>query len=609
MSKINSSTVEKAKNKDSKAFSVIYEKTKNLVFSIALTIVKDAQDAQEVAQESYIKLFNNLENLEDNDKLVSYLSKITTNAAYDFIKKKKYDLFMQEAQDEEVPDDSNTNFNEAPNTYYIEEKIENKQTAKRMRMAIDKLPPEQAYAIIEHYYNERTAQEIADELQISRNTVLSRLKYAYKKLKKELQSEYDDHMFGILLFPLVKNAYKNPPMPKQFGKINCRRVYKGITEQASKQGMIKISAADKIFFAFNGIGTTAKITVAAVLTVAVVSTGIGVGLSILNNQNKTVPTNEPYEVITQKQEIIEIPAETHIEEITTGTGYIIYNNRLITNLGNKICYLDNEQTIFDNTANDFLLIDDNLFFITDNLIVKYDLKNNKIVKEFEIKANRIYFADCIIAVNTQSGTVYNLNYDLEIQNQINTDAKKSSLIGSNLYYYDNDNCLVCLDAVTLEKNTIFSGKSNYGMKFAYQLKNGDIYYPDFFSDENGILYKNSKGNISPCILSTPFIEFAVTDNYYFYLGYNNDLYKMKKTDSKSKVKICVAPLNFIDEKNNYTFWYSVDSDKTLIIHESSNEFDFYIDGKIENISIGNDYLFYSDGKEYFCKEFSQLQKF
>ena len=90
----------KAGNTD--AFRLLVEKHQNLAFTVAYNVVKNRQDAEEIVQDSFIKVFNKISQFKEKSKFSSWLFKIVYNTALSRIRKKQLDTFTLEHDDYSV---------------------------------------------------------------------------------------------------------------------------------------------------------------------------------------------------------------------------------------------------------------------------------------------------------------------------------------------------------------------------------------------------------------------------------------------------------------------------------------------------------------------------
>ena len=89
MSPADEQLVEKAIEGDSAAFESLFEKYQKGVYNFAWSIARDPEEAKDISQDAFIKMYQSLPKLKEKSKFSSYLFKTTRNLAIDRLKKKK----------------------------------------------------------------------------------------------------------------------------------------------------------------------------------------------------------------------------------------------------------------------------------------------------------------------------------------------------------------------------------------------------------------------------------------------------------------------------------------------------------------------------------------
>lgn len=173
--------VEKAKQGDQQAKEVLYTETCQHMFFLAKSIVKSDEEAMDIIHDSYICVFQKLDNIKNLSGFKSYLRTTVVNRCKNYLSKKK-PLYLsdmtEDGEDFELEDIDG----EIP-----DELLENKDVIECVRRVVESLPEEQRMCVILRYYDEMSLQEIADTLEISLGTVKSRLSRANKKMRDEIE--------------------------------------------------------------------------------------------------------------------------------------------------------------------------------------------------------------------------------------------------------------------------------------------------------------------------------------------------------------------------------------------------------------------------------------
>lgn len=160
-----------------------------MVYSIALRYVKQEEEAEEITQDVFVKVYFFLEKFENRSSLKTWIYRICVNACLEFLKKKKrkkrfgfnIPLFNEESGEENAGEVLDQN---------ALEKLESKETQVVLETLIDNLPENQRTAFILLKLNDLSYKEIAEIMETSESAVDSLLSRARANLKKELEKIY-----------------------------------------------------------------------------------------------------------------------------------------------------------------------------------------------------------------------------------------------------------------------------------------------------------------------------------------------------------------------------------------------------------------------------------
>lgn len=160
---------------DNASFRMLVERYQNLVFTIAFRITNNREEAEEVAQDVFMKVYYGLQNFEGNAKFSSWLYRIAHNTALTKIRNRK-----------EVFQSIDKVMNSGANTAVLNE-AEQGFTKADLNKAIGMLEPEEATIITLFYLSEQRLDEIAQILNIETNAAKVRLHRARKKLREKME--------------------------------------------------------------------------------------------------------------------------------------------------------------------------------------------------------------------------------------------------------------------------------------------------------------------------------------------------------------------------------------------------------------------------------------
>jgi len=165
-------------NGNNNAFATLVDKHKEMVFSIAVKILRNPQDAEEVAQDAFVKAFNALSSFKQEAKFSTWLYRIAYNTAISKSRKKRHEF---SAIDEEMIDNYTTDsVNKSVNELDREEQI------AAVNSLMEKLPEEENLLLTLFYKNEKSVEEISEICGYSQSNVKVKLYRIRKKMYTEL---------------------------------------------------------------------------------------------------------------------------------------------------------------------------------------------------------------------------------------------------------------------------------------------------------------------------------------------------------------------------------------------------------------------------------------
>lgn len=156
------------------AFSELIERYQTVVFNCAFRIVGDMEDAADVTQSVFLKLYQHVESVDSSRPFFSWLYRVAVNEAIDHKRRRK----PHDVLDEEVI--------EATNTSPDQQLVQRDREAVLMR-AMDHLSEEQRSVVVLRHFAELSYRDIAGVLEIPESQVKSRLYAARQRLKDILQ--------------------------------------------------------------------------------------------------------------------------------------------------------------------------------------------------------------------------------------------------------------------------------------------------------------------------------------------------------------------------------------------------------------------------------------
>ena len=171
---------------DQNSLEILIRRHKSRVFSYILLIVKNKELAEDIFQETFIKVIRSLKRGKyiDNGKFVSWVLRISHNLIIDHFRKEK--LRGTISNDSSSVDIFNSRkFSEDT----IEDRLVSTQILNEVKELINELPEDQQQVIYMRHYQELSFKEIADQTDVSINTALGRMRYALINLRKLIEEK------------------------------------------------------------------------------------------------------------------------------------------------------------------------------------------------------------------------------------------------------------------------------------------------------------------------------------------------------------------------------------------------------------------------------------
>lgn len=162
------------------AYADLVKRHQRFVFTLALRFAKNREDAEEIAQDCFIKAYRSLSAFQRQSKFSTWLYSIVYTTAMTFLRKKRVDI--------DSIDDENTYIQlENSSSSHDINSAENKSRSYYLNQAITQLMPDDAAIITLFYMGEQSLDEIGKTLGIEANTVKVKLFRARQRLKEKLE--------------------------------------------------------------------------------------------------------------------------------------------------------------------------------------------------------------------------------------------------------------------------------------------------------------------------------------------------------------------------------------------------------------------------------------
>jgi RNA polymerase sigma-70 factor (ECF subfamily) len=171
---------------DQSAIEKLINRHRSKVYTYILLTIKNQQLAEDLFQETFIKVIQSLRGgkYRDNGRFLSWVIRISHNLIIDHFRKEKQ---MNSVSN----DDSEVDlFNSKKlSDHNIEEMIVNSQIRSEIRLLINELPDDQREVVLLRHYGGLSFKEIAEQTDVSINTALGRMRYALINLRKMIKEK------------------------------------------------------------------------------------------------------------------------------------------------------------------------------------------------------------------------------------------------------------------------------------------------------------------------------------------------------------------------------------------------------------------------------------
>ncbi len=320
--------INKAKLGDQQAMGELYKRTYNNVYLTIKTMVKSQDTVLDILQDSYVKGFKKLSQLQDPNKFRAWIKTIAHNTTVDYLRKTKPIMFStMSTDDEEIIDFEDNRLENIPEIV-----VDQKETARLINEILETLNDEQRLVISMFYYQQMSIKEIAQIIDVSENTVKSRLSYGRKRIElkvKELEKS-GTKLYSLAPLPFLLLLFKN--MDIQASELPSISIFQNIIEKCDVVGNIDGAKPEDVISLSEKMGTTvAKSSlssiskgvvtkiIAGISAVAIIG-GVATGITLYkNNKDEERKLKQEQEIV---QEGIENKTETDKEKINVEEIYL-----------------------------------------------------------------------------------------------------------------------------------------------------------------------------------------------------------------------------------------------------------------------------------------------
>ena len=169
------------------AFAVLVDRYKGFVFTLAYKMMKDREEAEEVAQDSFIKVYNSLNKFKGESKFSTWVYKITYNTCLDRLKKKK-------EKDVVYIEDFSERGLKAMES--VLDTIDEKSRNQKIQDCLHLLASEEAFLLTLYYFDDQSIEEISKVMDTNVNNIKVKLFRVRKKMASILKEQLEPEMIA-----------------------------------------------------------------------------------------------------------------------------------------------------------------------------------------------------------------------------------------------------------------------------------------------------------------------------------------------------------------------------------------------------------------------------
>jgi len=170
------------------AFSVLVDRYKDVVFSLALKMVKHREEAEEVAQDTFIKVFNSLSKFKGDSKFSTWIYKVAYNTCLDRMKKNKKN------EGNITIDEFSEHLVKTMDTALSQ--MVDEERRKSIQDCLNLLPSEEGFLLTLFYFDDQSLDEIAKIMDITPNNAKVKLFRSRKKLALILKAKLEPEIIN-----------------------------------------------------------------------------------------------------------------------------------------------------------------------------------------------------------------------------------------------------------------------------------------------------------------------------------------------------------------------------------------------------------------------------
>jgi len=177
--------IDRARAGDDRAFRDLVERHEPRVAATVVGMLGSGDEAEDVGQETFIRLYRSLDRFRGESSLGTYLTRIAINLSLTALKKRKRWISRFVSQDETERDLPEASWDPRRG------ELERKEDVRRVREAVERLAPNHRAVVVLRMIDGYSTRETSEILGIPSGTVMSRLARAMERLEREMKESED----------------------------------------------------------------------------------------------------------------------------------------------------------------------------------------------------------------------------------------------------------------------------------------------------------------------------------------------------------------------------------------------------------------------------------
>jgi len=175
---------------ESEAYAFLVKKYKTMAYTLAMKLVKNREDAEEIAQDAFVKAYQSLGQFRGTSRFSTWLYRIVYNTSISKLRRSGAELVSLEDSSIEESESSDD-----MDAYY---RLNDQDRKKFLDLALEKLDPDENFLVTLYYYDDKDLDEISGITGMTRNNAKVKIFRARQKMLGILKEYLKDELIMIL---------------------------------------------------------------------------------------------------------------------------------------------------------------------------------------------------------------------------------------------------------------------------------------------------------------------------------------------------------------------------------------------------------------------------